>query len=378
MTQSVPEPQDRKLLPYGLQWHEIGFLVLLGVALYATDSKFWLQRWPVWLFTAALIAAVPVLIFRCREEWQHVPNRWFFFSLLGTWVALFVFWGNVPLSYFDTGSLPDWMFGQYTSTSTDDGHGVLIPFVVLGLYWWKRKELVAQPLGIWWPALSIIVVALMFHFVGFVAQQQRLSVVAFLLGIYGLTGLAWGWHWLKSSFFPYFLLVFCIPVSEFADPLTLPLRLLVSRIVEIIAHLGLAPDLIREGNRLRDSQNQFAYDVAPACSGIHSLVALIALMTIYGFVVFKPAWKRLAMMLVAVPLAMLGNVVRLCFTIGVAEMFGQNAGKAIETKLGFLTFAFAVVCAFLFAQRLEKIGTEPVEADKPAAGQILNNKPATP
>ena len=30
---------------------------------------------------------------------------------------------------------------------------LLIPFVVLALFWWKRKELLAQPLGLWWPGI---------------------------------------------------------------------------------------------------------------------------------------------------------------------------------------------------------------------------------
>jgi exosortase/archaeosortase family protein len=54
------------------------------------------------------------------------------------------------------------------------------------------------------------------------------------------------------------------------------------------------------------------------------------------------------------PLAVLGNVVRLCFTIGVAEMFGQDAGKAVETKFGFITFLVAFSCVFLIARWLEK------------------------
>ena len=54
------------------------------------------------------------------------------------------------------------------------------------------------------------------------------------------------------------------------------------------------------------------------------------------------------------PLAVLGNVVRLCFTIAVAEVFGQNAGKAVETNFGFITFAVALGCVFLVARWLEK------------------------
>lgn len=381
MTPSVSEPHAKKPLPYGLKPHEIGFLILLGAALYASQGEFWEKPWPIWVFSAALLAGVGVLILRCREEWRLLPNKWFYFSLTTAWVALFIFYGNTPLSYFDSASLPGWMFSQYTSPSLDEGHGLLIPFVVLALYWWKRKELTAQPAGLWWPALGMIVFALLMHFAGFMSQQQRLSVVAFFLGLYALTGLAWGWHWLKASFFPFFLLVFCVPISEFSGPLTLPLRLLVSRIVEIVAHLGLAPDLIREGNTLMDGQHTFAYEVAPACSGIRSLVALLALMTIYGFINFKPTWKRLIMMLIAVPLAVLGNVVRLCFTIAVAETFGQGAGKAVETKFGFITFIVAVGCALLVARWLEK--TEVNVPSRGKAGpnspdQTLTGKPVTP
>jgi exosortase len=359
---------NKKQLPYGLQPHEIGFLILLGAAFYFTQDQYWRKPWQIYPFAASLLAAIPVLIYRCREEWQQLPNRGFFFGLAAAWVALFCFLGNATFNYLDSPSLPAWMFLIYTSPLVDEGHGLLIPFVVLVLYWWRCKDLVAKPPGLWWPAIGFIMLALFLHLVGFVAQQQRLSVIGFFLGLYGLTGLAWGKHWLKTSFFPFFLLAFCIPVAEFSAPLTLPLRLLVSRIVEIIAHCGLAPDLIREGTQLFDAQHTFAYEVAAACSGIRSLVALLALTTIYGFVNFKSPWKRAVMMLVAAPLAVLGNVVRLCFTIFVAETFGQNAGKAVETNFGFITFGVAVGCAFLVSRWLEKISEE----------QTLTEKPVTP
>jgi exosortase len=357
----------RKSLPYGVEPHEIGFLILLGAAFYFSGAEFWTRPWPIYIFSAAVAAAVAVLIWRCREEWRQLPNRGFFLLLASAWVLLFAVLGNTTFDYADSPSLLAWLYNIYTSPKVDEGHGLLIPFVVLALYWWRRKDLVARPAGLWWPAVGIIAFALLLHFIGFVSEQQRLSVIAFFLGLYALTGLAWGWYWLKTSFFPFFLLVFCVPVAEFADTLTMPLRLLVSRIVEIIAHLGLAPELIRQGTELFDAQHTFSYEVAAACSGIHSLVALLALTTIYGFVAFKSPWKRAVMMLIALPLAILGNVVRLCFTIAVAETFGQGAGKAVETKFGFLTFAVAMACAFLIARWLE---------NKEAAA--ASGEPATP
>jgi exosortase len=381
VTTSELEPQGKKQLPFGLQPHEIGFLILLGAAFYASQGEFWEQVWPVYVFGAAMLAAVGVLVWRCREEWRQLPNKWFFISLTTGWIVLFCFLGNTTVNYADSPSLLKWMFSQYVSPSLDEGHGLLIPFLVLALYWVKRKELVAQPLGLWWPAIGLFGFALLLHFVGFLSQQQRLSVIGFFVGLYALTGLAWGRNWLKASFFPFFLLAFCVPVSEYAVVLTMPLRLLVARIVEIIGHLGLAPDLIREGTQLFDSEHTFGYEVAAACSGIRSLVALLALMTVYGFLNFKAPWKRVVMMLVAVPLAVLGNVVRLCFTIAVAETFGQKAGKAVETDAGYLTFAVALGSAYLVARWLEKTETQKIGADhddSPRGQQSFADKPATP
>lgn len=368
---------SKKSTPYEIAPHEIGFLILLGVAMYLSSPFQGAKLVPALIYSAALITAIPVLIWRCREEWRQLPNQWFFLLLSAAWVVLFVCLGNTAVSYLDSPSLMMWMFGVYTAVGTDDGHGLLIPFVVLVLFWWKRKELVAQPARLWWPAIGLIAVALALHILGFKSQLQRISVAAFFLGLYGLTGLAWGWHWLKTSFFPFFLLVFCIPVAEFADPLTMPLRLLVSRIVEIIAHLGLSPDLIREGTQLFDAQHTFAYEVAAACSGIHSLVALLALTTIYGFVVFRSYWKRAVMVGIALPLAVLGNVLRLCFTIVVAETFGQKAGKAVETKAGFVTFLVPLVCIYLVARWLDR-AEKKADQPKTPGSPTLADKPVAP
>jgi len=69
------------------------------------------------------------------------------------------------------------------------------------------------------------------------------------------------------------------------------------------------------------------------------------------------------MMVSALPLAVLGNVVRLCVTIGVAETFGQDAGKMVETKFGFVTFVVALGCAFALSRWLEK--GEPANPTQP-------------
>ena len=79
--------------------------------------------------------------------------------LLAAWLALFQFLGNAILGYVHTPSLFSWMLGQYNNPNADDGHGNFIPFLVIGLFWWKRRELLALPLKLWWPGLLILLAA---------------------------------------------------------------------------------------------------------------------------------------------------------------------------------------------------------------------------
>src|SRR5437867_9356620 len=102
--------------------------------------------------------------------WRRLPDKGLFFGLLAAWLALFHFFGNSTFGYVDTPSLFHWMFNAYNSKSptADDGHGNLIPFVVLGLFWWKRKELLALPMKTWWPGLLLVALALALHVIGYV------------------------------------------------------------------------------------------------------------------------------------------------------------------------------------------------------------------
>jgi len=280
-----------------------------------------------------------------RQGWQEMPNKGLFLILLGVWVVLFQFLGNSTFGYKDTPSLFGWMNYSYNQLE-DDRHCKYIPLVVLGLFWWKRKELMSVAKGHWWPAVALIVLGLVLHVLGFMVQQTRLSIAAFFVGLYGLTGLVWGQAWLKASFFPYFLLVFCVPLGTVADTLTFPLRMLVTKISVGIAQ-ALGNDVVRQGSLIFDTGRTFQYDVAPACSGIRSLTALIALTTIYGFTSFKSLWKRGMILAAAIPLAVAGNVARITSILVVAQIFGNSAGLKMHDYGEFVFFAVAMVCIVL-------------------------------
>ncbi|MCL5097759.1 MAG: exosortase/archaeosortase family protein [Candidatus Omnitrophica bacterium] len=286
--------------------------------------------------------------------WRSFPNRAMFGVLLVAWLLLFQFLGSSTFGYVDTPSLLRWMYNAYNSPFSEDQHGDLIPFVVLGLMWWKRKELEAASKGIWLPALIGLGAGLVLHVLGYVVQQPRISIIGFFIGLYFLSGLTWGKSWLRRIFFPFILFVFCIPIGSLAESITFPLRMIVTHISVAISQGLLGIDVVRDGTRIFDARRTFQYDVAPACSGIRSLISLLALTTIYGFVTFERSWKRVLTMGLAVPLAVAGNVVRITTVIIAAEAFGQTAGSWVHDYAGFITFAVAIACVLLLGHWLRE------------------------
>ena len=159
-----------------------------------------------------------------HDYWRQLPNKGLFFALLAVWLGLFHFLGNSTFGYVNTPSLPGWMWNAWSANDWDEGHGALMPVVVLALLWWKRRELMALP----WdcePGLVLVAVALGASVV--MIQQPRLSIIGLFGGICGLMGLAWGWRFCRPVSFPFSVRV-CIPFGSLAEKVTFPLRMLVN------------------------------------------------------------------------------------------------------------------------------------------------------
>ena len=274
--------------------------------------------------------------------WEQLPNKEIFFILLAAWLLLFQLFGNATFGYIDTRSLFSWMWNAYGHSvkgagdqgmfggDGEDDQGILIPPVVLALFWWKRRQLLGLSNRVWWPGLLLLAGAVALHVAGYLIQQPRICIVGLFAGIYALMGLAWGPAWLRASFFPFFLFIFCVPIASIGEPVTFPLRLMVSKTVTFICNNLLGIDVVREGTQLFNSQHTYGFEVAAACSGLRSLMAIFALSTIYGFITFEKSWKRLLMMAAAFPLALCGNVLRMLGIIMTAEISGQAAGNYVH------------------------------------------------
>jgi exosortase/archaeosortase family protein len=81
---------------------------------------------------------------------------------------------------------------------------------------------------------------------------------------------------------------------------------------------------------------------------------VLLLTLVFGYLRFESPWRRLALVVAAIPLAVIANVVRLVTVFTVGEAWGGAAGKRIETDLGFVTFGVAFGGMLLLARFIKE------------------------
>src|SRR5436305_708994 len=81
-------------------------------------------------------------------------------------------------------------------------------------------------------------------------------------------------------------------------------------------------------------------EVADPCSGIRSLMALMALTSLYGYIAMDQSWKKWVLFLSSIPLAVVGNLARITTVALVAQGFGQDwAMKIYHDYSGYIVFS---------------------------------------
>ncbi|HVU15697.1 MAG TPA: exosortase/archaeosortase family protein [Candidatus Didemnitutus sp.] len=250
-------------------------------------------------------------------------------------LVVFQFFGNSARGYIDTRSLFRWWGEQWIDPASECQHGWLILGVSLWLAWRNRPATASAGGGAGMAAASMLM-GLAMHLLGYALQQTRLSIVGLLVFGFGWTVAAGGRSWGRAMIFPLGFLVFAIPLNVL-DTLGFYLRLGIIGVSNRLAH-GVGIAVIRNGTQLMSPDGRYSYDVAAACSGVNSLLALAALATLAGYVSFRRWPRRTLVALSCVPFAFLGNVLRIFLIVVAAAWKGQHAGQVVHDWFGFLIF----------------------------------------
>ncbi len=225
-------------------------------------------------------------------------------------------------------------------------HGFLVVPIALYLVWERRGRLAAvQPsrsiLG-----LAIVIGSLVLLTAGVLGAELFLARISMLGVIAGTVLFVGGWRHLRVLAFPLSFLLLMVPIPAIVfNQIALPLQLLASRLGEAGLAVTGVP-VLREGNVITLAHAKL--EVAEACSGIRSLVSLLALAIVYGYFADPRAWMRVLLASIAVPVAILVNGLRVAGTGILAQQFGASAAQGfLHTFSGWLMFlaAFALLVA---------------------------------
>ena len=208
----------------------------------------------------------------------------------------------------------------------DYGHAFLVPLLSAFLIYQRRDTLraIKKRPSAW--GMVIVLGALGILTLGSLGAELTLARLSILVTICGLIVYFAGIAILRAIAFPMAFLLFAIPIPMVIyNEIVFPLQFVASRFAtKVLETLNLFP-IMREGNVL--VLPGLRLEVVEACSGIRSLMSLLALAAGYGYLVERSIPVRWFLILAMFPLAILSNGTRVMITALMANYIGPRRQK---------------------------------------------------
>jgi len=269
---------------------------------------------------------------------EQIGSRWVlplvvaFLFLLVTWSTWRWLWG-------------EWMANDYYS------HGVLILPVALYLGWRRLRNTSAdQRTAAQGDTRGLIAlgVALAFYLYFFNNKAYYLAAFAMILMIAGMLWTLYGFRWLRTLAFPIGYLLLMVPLP-FIERATLPLALFTGVCsTAFVKFFGMELTVIGNAVKLPNAELL----IGAQCSGINSMITLIALTALCAYILEGPWWGRITLVVLAVPIAMLGNILRVSNLLVVARYWGADVAFRFYHDYSGIVFFVIVLLLLLPVTRM--------------------------
>lgn len=210
-----------------------------------------------------------------------------------------------------------WVWSAWNAEN-DYEHGPMFPLIIAGLVYHRfgrLKESVGQGSFV---GLLVVLAGALLYAAAYRTLQPRVAVGALPLLLWGSSLYLWGWSVARMLFLPLFFFWLAIPLPSFQQATT-HLQLMATS----FAHHGASlfgVDTIVQGNMISSANGGWEpLEIAKGCSGIRSLMALLMISGAWACVADMALWKRAVLFFSAVPLAILGNALRVVSIFVIAE-----------------------------------------------------------
>jgi exosortase D (VPLPA-CTERM-specific) len=268
------------------------------------------------------------------------------------------------------------LFLQWVGPHSDPNfeHGIFVPIFAAFVLWQDRHKLKALSSVPSWTGVPLVLLSGVVLVLGVLGADIFLPRVSLLILLAGLIILFQGWTFFRAVLFPWAFLSLMIPIPTLIiNRITFPLQLLAAKLAAVLLELVGVP-VLRQGNVIGLAAMQL--DVVEACSGIRSLLTLVTLAIIYGYLMETRTWVRVTLVALAAPIAVAANSFRIFGTGLLVQYWDPDKAEGFYHALsGVLIFVVALLLLFA-AHRLILLFSKPSPAPLPALAH-LDNSPAS-
>lgn len=231
--------------------------------------------------------------------------------------------------------------------------GMLIPPLALYIAWVHRRHTLSHLAIPDRRGLAVTTFACITFVLGKLASEFFLLRLASVILLAGIVWTFWGLPRLRTLAIPILLLATMVPLPGIVyNSVAAPLQLFVSDIATRFAQ-NLGVSVFRDGNIIQLAN--VSLGVADACSGISSLSALTVGSILLGYLFCTRIVCRIALFIVAIPLAIAINVVRVAGTAVLADHDRELAMGLYHSFSGWFVFVIGFWLLYFLARILHGV-----------------------
>jgi exosortase len=222
-------------------------------------------------------------------------------------------------------------------------HGFLIPLFSGFLIWRERRQLAALPSSGSALGLPVLLGGIALLLLGDIGAESFLMRSSLIVIMAGLVLFLAGRATLRGVLFPLAYLLFMVPLpSILFYAITFPLQRIAAEQAAWTLDLLGVPVLL-DGNIIHLSQ--ISLGVTEACSGIRSLISLLAGAAAWAYLMLPTGWLSVIFVVSAIPITILANAARVVATGLIGQWFGvEYASGFFHEFAGWVVYVFAFAC----------------------------------
>ncbi len=227
----------------------------------------------------------------------------------------------------------------------DQNHsgGAVVPLIALWLLWRERASLGECRVKACWWGIVVIVLAHVARVFGTVFLYGSVERFSFVLTIAGVVLFVAGSEIFRRIRFVLLFLFLMIPLpGQIHNMISGPLQTQATMGAVFVLEL-LGTTVAAEGNVIV-LNDDIRLGIAEACNGLSILTAFIIIAAVLVYIINRPRWQKIALLISSIPVAVACNVIRLVIT---AELYllttNEIADKFFHDFAGLLMVPLALV-----------------------------------